>query len=261
MIAGLLCSAISRLRLWIIAMHEAARLRVGDVRDEAQRKFDHVPAVATRIDAEMPAQEPVAEQFHFRNRLGRIEDRQVVGRHALLHAQHRIERIAVKFVDAAVVQFRQIRAIAEIFHQHEAVRQIDGEHLRRVQSRRAQSRTDIEPRPHVFLRGRRVHHDPGLVARRRAPVTAETGVGGGDGKFEHSPRCSLQRIAADRPVRPDSSFMRRSLTRRGRRRNPRNQGHANFDAEPLKIVQFWSCIEPGESCFESANSRITRRSS
>ena len=135
------------------------------VGERAKGELHHVPVLAIRPEAQVPAQEPFRHQLHFGDQALLVVGRQVGRRHLRLHHQQGVERVAVERVGPGFVEFRQVEAMAEVGHQHEAGVGVRGAHPRRVQARGHQSSGDVQPGADVLAIGRGIHHDPRLAGR------------------------------------------------------------------------------------------------
>ena len=110
--------------------------------------------------------------------------RQRGARDVALPAHERGDGVAHQGVGAGAVAARlrvlqrvEVELAAEIVEQEKAVADVGLEHARRVQAGGGDQSGDVDERPHVFLRRRRVHHhQAGAVAAVDAEVAAKAGV-------------------------------------------------------------------------------------
>jgi FeS assembly SUF system regulator len=162
-----------------IPMHEGARLLLGGGREECERRVDDGLLDRARLETQVALQKPDWQQVHFIQQALAVVSGQAVDRCRALHPQQGLHGLRVKRLDAGVGQLRQQGARAKVLHQHETLALVERKYLRRVQTRVAQARSDVQPRAEVFLARRRIHEDAtGMAIGSGAypPIAAETGI-------------------------------------------------------------------------------------
>ncbi len=176
-------------------MHESPRLRQRRLHQQPEHALELAGFLAVQRDAEVPRQVPVAEQARLAPQQRRVVGRQArerggLGLRARLQLHERAHRVGKQLVDEGRVgagQRLQEGLRAEVRQQQEALGEVLGHDLGRVEAPAAQQPRDGHERPAILLLRRRVHHDPAAGAVARASlghpkVAAKAGVGGGRGE-------------------------------------------------------------------------------
>ena len=167
-----------------VAVHRDRRLRqrAGHQQVAQRRPTWRCSALAPR-DAELALHAPVGEQRSSRrssaSSYGGSASPGTVRCHCTSAAiASRIRRSACAGSACASPAALEVQRAAEVAQQQEALRLVGGEHVRRMQAGGLDRAGDVDERPHVFLRRRRVHHDEAAPASTiDAEVAPEARVG------------------------------------------------------------------------------------
>ena len=163
----------------IIAMHEGRRLRQRRFAQRSERPVEQLAVARDGLARQVPAEEPLREQFHLAQQKSAVVGRQAARRCSArrLHGHQRRERIGVQPVDVAPCrELVEILAGSQVREQQESAggvaRQDDGD----VQAHGGEGLRHLHERCDVFLVRRRVHDDVRIGAASQAEIAAKARI-------------------------------------------------------------------------------------
>ena len=107
----------------------------------------------------MAAAEPVVEQAQLAGEQIFVVGREVGGRRDRLQLQQLGDGIVEQGVGVVAVDDVQVGVRAEVFQQQETGIDVLRQHPRHAYAAGFEQAAHLQPRPHVFLVRRRIHHD------------------------------------------------------------------------------------------------------